>query len=150
MLVAAKEKVLMQWQVHLARRRPAKLALTLVAIFIAALLVQLITSNLLLSLLALLLLALAVGEYLFPIHYRLTENGAYARNLFTIRYLPWRDLRRCYRGQEGIKLSPLAYGGWREAFRGLQLRAEGEAQEPIIELIRQLRPETAEALEVKA
>jgi hypothetical protein len=107
--------------------------------------VQLATHNLLLSLLVLLLLALAVGEYLFPIHYRLTENGVYARNLFNLRYLPWRDLRRCYRGKQGIKLSPLAYGGWREAFRGIQLRVEGEAQEPIIDLIRQMRPETPEA-----
>jgi hypothetical protein len=145
MSVAAKEKVLMAWQVHLARRQPAKLSLILGAMFAAAFLVQLATHNLLLSLLALLLLTLAVGEYLFPIHYRLTENGVYARNFLNLRYLPWSALRRCYRGPEGIKLSPLAYGGWREAFRGIQLRVEGDAQEPIIELIRQMRPEAPEA-----
>lgn len=145
MSVAAKEIVLMEWQVHLARRQPAKLWPTLVAMIAAGLLVQLATRNPLLAILTLLLLAFAAGEFLFPIHYRLTESGVYVRNLLNIRYLPWSGLRRCYRGKQGIKLSPLPYGGWREAFRGIQLRVEGEAQEPIIELINQMRPEVPEA-----
>jgi hypothetical protein len=149
-MLAAKENLLLEWQVHLARRRPAKLLPALGAIFVAALLVQFTTHNPWLSLATLLLLVFAAAEYLFPIHYRLTEKGVSARNLLNYRYLPWEQLRRCYRGPEGIKLSPLPYGGWRESFRGIQLRVEGETRQKAEELINRLRPEPSRRREETA
>jgi hypothetical protein len=149
-MLAVKEKALLEWQVHLARRQPAKLLPTLGAIIAATLLMQIATHNPLLALATLLLLAFAAGEFLFPVHYRLTESGASARNLLNYRFLPWEQLRRCYRGPEGIKLSPLPYGGWREAFRGIQLRVEGAEQEKVAELINRLRPEQSRRREKKA
>jgi hypothetical protein len=75
-----------------------------------------------------LLILASASEFLFPIEYRLSARGAEARNLFGWRRIAWKDVRRVYRFSDEIKLSPLKYGGPREAFRGVILRCDGNQQ----------------------
>jgi len=142
---AEKEKTLMEWRVHLARRQPRKTIGAIAAVLAGSGLVFISSRNPLLAALCVLLLLAAAAEFLFPVCYRLTESGAYMRNFLSFRHLPWTQVRRCYRGQQGIKLSPLSRSGWREAFRGLYLWVEGEQQERAVEIIRALRPSATEA-----
>lgn len=134
------ERVLLEWRTHLALRQPRKALLTAAAILLGSLIVLISSRNPLLAGVCVLVLLAALAEFLFPLHYRLTEGGAQMRNFLSVRYLPWERVRRCYRGARGIKLSPLARPDWREAFRGLTLWVEGEQQEQAVAVIRALRP----------
>ena len=135
-----KEKILMAWSIWLIRRQPRRAMLAIAAVFFASLVVMLSSRNPLLAGVAVLLLLSAISEYLFPLHYRLTEQGIHMRNFLTFRYLPWKQVRYCYKGPQGIKLSPLPHSSWRDAFRGIHLWVEGEEQERVAEIIRAHRP----------
>ncbi|NIM04562.1 MAG: hypothetical protein GTO55_01415 [Armatimonadetes bacterium] len=139
------ERVLLEWQTHLALSQPKKTYAVITAVLAASFTVLVCFRDPLLAAVCMFLLVSAVAEFLFPIRYRLTETGAYVRNLFSSRYLPWERVSRCYRGPQGIKLSPLSHPGWREAFRGVHLRVEGEEQEKVVEIIRALRASVSEA-----
>ena len=129
-------QVLLEWRVHLAKNKPQQLIKPAIATVMGAVIVWQSTHNPLLALLMVVLLVLATAEFLFPVYYRLTEDGIYMRNFLTVRTLPWNKVRRCYRGARGIKLSPLAKADWREGFRGIYLWVEGAQQEQVVELIR--------------
>lgn len=139
----------MEWRVHLARTQPRKTAFTVGAILFCSVVVFLTSSNILLAGLAALLLAAALGEFLFPIHYRIDDKGVHMRNFLSFRFLPWEEVRGCYRGSAGIKLSPLQRKSWRESFRGVRLWADEETQEKAIEIIRALRPSQGISNETK-
>jgi len=140
-----KEEVLLEWRIHLALKQPKKACALIGAIFAAALLVLVSFRNPLLAALCLLLLLASTAEFLFPIHYRLTQSGAYMRNFLSLRYLPWERVRRCCRGPQGIKLSPLSVPSWREAFRGIHLWIQGDEQDRAVEVIRSLRAAAVKA-----
>lgn len=129
----------MEWRVHLARSQPRRTAYTIGAILLCCGIVFVASSNILLAGICGLLLAAALGEFLFPIHYRIDEKGVHMRNLLSFRFLPWSDVRRCYRGPSGIKLSPLRNRSWREAFRGIHIWLPADEQERVVDLIRALR-----------
>ncbi len=139
----SKEEVLLSWRTHLARRQPRRAGGVIALVLAAAGLVLISSRNPLLAVGCVLALSAAAGEFLFPIHYRLTARGAYMRNFLSLRFLPWTQVRRCHRGPRGIKLSPLAYPSRLEAFRGLHLWVEGARQEQAVEIIRALRPAQA-------
>jgi hypothetical protein len=81
--------------------------------------------SLLSALLAAGLLLAATSEFILPVTYRLTPQGAEARSFFTWRKIEWSEVKRVYSGRDEVKLSPLKHGGPREAFRGVLLRCEG-------------------------
>jgi hypothetical protein len=89
------------------------------------------------------LLLAAVGEFLFPIRYRLSPQGAEARNLVAWRRIAWADVKRIGLAEDAIKLSPLTHGGPREAFRGVLLRCEGN-REAVLAAIREFRDVAAD------
>ncbi len=71
--------------------------------------------------LSLCLLTASVSDFLFPIHYRLTEDGVSMRGLLTRRKMEWRAVRRVVRDGLGVKLSPLPRHSRLEAYRGIYL-----------------------------
>jgi hypothetical protein len=119
-----RERADLTWRVHLARRQPGRAAAAIAAALAAGAWAYVLFGSPLPALAAAGLLVASVGEFLFPIVYRLTPEGAEARNLFAWRKIAWREVRRVYTGEDAIKLSPLAHGGPREAFRGVLLRCE--------------------------
>jgi hypothetical protein len=71
----------------------------------------------------------AVGEFLFPIRYRLSPEGAEMRCGLQRRVIAWSAIRHAYRMSDGIHLSPLARPGRRDRFRGLFLHFAGNEPE---------------------
>jgi hypothetical protein len=67
------------------------------------------------------LLTASVSDFLFPIQYRLTEDGALMRGLLTRRKMAWHSVRRVVRDDLGVKLSPLPRHSRLEAYRGIYL-----------------------------
>jgi hypothetical protein len=120
------------WRVHLARRQPGRAVGAVAAALAAGAWAYLLFGSLLAALATTGLLVAAVGEFLFPIRYRIGPEGAEARNLFAWRRIAWRDVRRVYWGGETIKLSPLPHGGPREAFRGVLLRCEEISRDTVV------------------
>jgi hypothetical protein len=118
----------LEWRVHLARRQPARAVAAAGIALAAGIWAFALFHSFSLAIAAAGLLVAAVGEFLFPISYRLTPEAAEARNLVCWRRLAWADVRRIDLGDEGIKLSPLRCGGRGEAFRGVLLRCDANRE----------------------
>lgn len=118
----------LQWRVHLARQAPLRALVVGACILLAGSAALLLFHSLLSALFAAGLLLAATGEFLLPVTYRLSPQGAEARSLFTWRKIEWSDVKRVYSGRGEVKLSPLKHGGPREAFRGVILRCEGNQE----------------------
>jgi hypothetical protein len=132
----------MEWRVHLARRRPGRAVLVLALALAVGALALFLFRHVASALLAVGLLVAAVGEFLFPLAHRLTREGAEVRGPFYWRRIAWTEVKRVHVGEEEVKLSPLAHGGPREAFRGVVLRCEGNRDE-VLAAVRQLRDAAA-------
>jgi hypothetical protein len=140
---------LLAWRVHLLRREPHRLPGLLCVFFIAAVCVWLLFERPLPVLAALLLLIGATGEFLFPVTYRITEEGVYANTPTGRLALRWKETRRCLRHPFGVTLSPLPIPSRLDAFRGVTLRfaLEGEPgdRESVLAAIARCMPDATEA-----
>lgn len=117
------------WSLHLAGRHPRKAAAAVALILLASLVAGYAFASPLLGLLACLLLIASVSDYLFPLHFVLSENGAEARGLIHRRRIAWSQVRRVVRDDLGVKLTPLARPSRLEAYRGIYLWFEGNAEQ---------------------
>ena len=133
------EETILAWRVHLARREPRRAVVALLAVLFALTLIHLAWGAPLLVVAAGLAMLGAIGEHLFPIYYRVTNQGVYARNLWTVRRLTWPRVRRCYRDAHGLKLSPLRVPSRLEAFRGIYLWFE-ENEAEVRAAVERFRP----------
>ncbi|MGC8666847.1 MAG: hypothetical protein ACP5VE_01855 [Chthonomonadales bacterium] len=115
------ECVLLEWRVHLFRRDPRRALAIPAAAALAAFLGYGITGSWALSLLGVLLIAGAASEYLFPISYRLTTEGAYAAYGLTRLQMEWRRVRRVLDAEGRMKLSPFHHATPLENVRGIVL-----------------------------
>ena len=120
------EKIIAEWSVHRSRREPRKLVIfILFLIAINALLYsfyrEIYIDYPLFALLGNLILIGSISDFLFPVRYRLTAEGAEYRNFLTRKRISWQDVRNCYLTNEGIKLSPLEKNNRLENFRGFML-----------------------------
>jgi len=111
----------LQWTIHLARRRPARTAVALGFILAAAVCAGWAFRSPVLGLLAAFLLTAAIADYLFPVRYRLGEDGLEARGFLLRRRMTWSQVRRVTRDHLGVKLSPLPRPSRLEAYRGIYL-----------------------------
>ncbi|NLC57190.1 MAG: hypothetical protein GX774_10165 [Armatimonadetes bacterium] len=112
----------LQWRVHLARRRPAALVPLLLVLTAALVLAHAVFRHPLPVALTALVLLSAVAEYLLPVVYRLTPSGVTRRNGLSYTVLEWERVRRVQMDDDGVKLSPLGTASPLEAFRGVYLR----------------------------
>ncbi|HIE52410.1 MAG TPA: hypothetical protein EYP85_11675 [Armatimonadetes bacterium] len=118
---SSKPQVLLHWRVHRAAEEPGKAVLALGFIALAAGAAQVGFRQPWLTVAGTLLLLGAVADFLWPVTYLLTEEGAEMRSLVSHRVIRWPEVRRCYLDPEGIKLSPLAQPSRWEPFRGVYL-----------------------------
>jgi hypothetical protein len=128
----------LEWRVHLARRQPVRALAAAACILLAGLGALLLFQSLLSALLSAGLLFTATSEFLLPMTYRLTADAAEARGPLTWRRIRWGDVKRVYASPGEVKLSPLAHGGPREAFRGVLLRCD-ENQAAVVALAEEFR-----------
>lgn len=136
------EKEVLEWRVFPARRQPGR-AVAVVAVALAAgAWAYVLLGSLLLAAVAAGLLLASVGEFLFPVVYRLTPEQAEARNPFAWRRIAWAQVRRVALAEDAILLSPLAEPSRRDAFRGVLLRCAANRQE-VLTAVRRYRDAAA-------
>ncbi len=114
-----------EWTVHLARHQPFKATLTVVAVSLAPAFGWLWVHPLI-GLAAGAFLLGAVSEFLFPVRYRVTKEGAEAVGFLFRRSLSWRQVKRISLSPDGLRLSPYPSPTPLESFRGLTLRWTGD------------------------
>ena len=112
----------LEWRVHLARHQPAKAALVLLAAAVSAALCFFLFLSWPFALFTVVALVAATSEFLCPIRYRLDAEAAEMRNLHNWRRITWREVKKAYLLEDGIKLSPLETQTRIEPFRGVFLR----------------------------
>jgi len=140
--VTTGQEIVLTWTVHLLRRRPERrtpLALCLAGTLVLGLL---LFHNLALALLPAAALMLSLADFLFPVRYTLTHQGAQARSVVSHLEMAWGDVRHAYLADDGVKLSPLRRRGSRwEALRGIFLRFDEGNAEVVMEAVKRLREE---------
>lgn len=104
------------------RRNPHRLTRLLFVLTVAIACVWMLFNSLLPVLVALLLLVGSATDYLFPISYRLTEEGVFAEGLTSRLALRWKEARRCLPDRGSVTLTPLETPSRLDEFRGVMLR----------------------------
>lgn len=131
------DSIILRWTIHLAREHPRKLL-----ILIALLSVSMAAGYWVIGALGPIAVVLAMGgalaEFLFPVTYELTEQGAVCKTLVKFSEIKWKNVKSCYLDDLGIKLSPLKHQSRLEAFRGVYLRF-GNNRNEVIEAVKSMR-----------
>lgn len=128
----------MVWSVHLLHQEPKRLLLILPIVLVSLLAGYNIFHSLLSMAVILLLFVASLADFVFPVRYELTTEGAAARTAFSRTFIEWRRVRKYYVDDRGIKLSPLARQGRLEAYRGVYLRF-GSNRDEVTAAVRRMR-----------
>lgn len=126
------------WKVHLIRENPAKVLLIAPVVVMSLLVCYIFTHSPIFMAVTLALLASSLADFLFPIRYEMSEQGASSRTLLGRTFVEWDRVKKYYLDDHGIKLSTLPRPGRLEAYRGLYLRFGGN-QDEVIEAVRRMR-----------
>ena len=139
----SKPATVLEWRVHLARRRPRRAAVVALAVLATAVICQLAFDRPLFAIVAGLLVAFSTADFILPIHYRITEAGVQMRAGLSLRRMAWSQVRACYRDAWGVKLSPLPRPSRLEAFRGIYLWFGDDNADSVMHAIESYRPAQA-------
>ncbi len=131
------------FSLHLARRHPRRAAAAIALILAASLAAGYGLRSALLGLIAGLLLVASISDFLFPLHFQLTEKGVAARGRLHHRYLAWDLVRRVSRDKLGVKLSPLPRPSRLDAYRGIYVWFEDNSEEVMAYIAHHVGPEAA-------
>lgn len=134
----APDDALLVWRVHRLRDYPRRLPLIVFGYGVAVLLWRLSLPNPFLLMAILFVLTAALGDFWFPVTYRLTTQGAHADGLFSRLHLAWPDVKRATHGPDGIFLSPLPRPSRLDAFRGIRLPYGDNAKETLRATVKDL------------
>lgn len=118
---------LMEWTVHLARKQPLKATAT-IAVIASVLAVGWVWVHPFIAFLMALFLLNAVGEFLFPVHYKVTEEGVKLSSFLHDRELRWEQIRRMSIFPDSLFLSPYPKPSRLDNLRGIWLRWDGEKE----------------------
>jgi len=135
---SAHAEPILVWRVHLVREHPAKVLLIAPVLFASLLICYVFTHSPIFMAVTLLLLMSSLADFLFPVRYEITEQGASSKTLLARTSVTWDRVRKYYLDDHGIKLSTLPRPGRLEAYRGLYLRF-GDNQEEVMEVVRRMR-----------
>ena len=113
----------MIWTVHLATHAGRRKAGFVVAVILCAMAAAHLALGGVIPAVAMgLVLVAAVGDFLFPVTYKITSEAASSRSLFSHQIIKWKDVKACYLSEDGVKVSPLSKRTRFEAYRGVFLR----------------------------
>jgi hypothetical protein len=130
--------VVLTWQVHLAKEQPKKLAVVIPATFVAAVCAFAWIQHPVFVIAMLLLVVGSLADFLFPVTYTITTTRVTVSTRAGKRIIAWKDVRKCYLDDFGVKLSPLRIQSRLEAYRGVYLRF-GDKRKEVIEAVERLR-----------
>lgn len=120
------------WTAHPARRRPRDLALVAAVLFLTTGAVLVSFESLFMTALAAVIVVLSIASFLFPTHYRLSEEGIEERRLGMRRARRWVDLRRLEIGRGAALVSPFARKSWLDRSRGFLLLFDGADRQAVV------------------
>ncbi|MCS7264840.1 MAG: hypothetical protein NZ805_08415 [Armatimonadetes bacterium] len=123
----AQPSILLEWIVHLARKRPAKAAMTIAIIAFVLAFGWIWVHPFVAFLMALFLLNI-VGEFLFPVRYKVTKEGVEVSSFLHKRKIRWEQIRRLEVFNDSLFLSPYPKPSRLDNLRGLWLRWDGEPE----------------------
>ncbi|HEU5057257.1 MAG TPA: hypothetical protein VFU21_12060 [Kofleriaceae bacterium] len=124
------------WTAHPARRRPRDLALVAAVLFLTAGAVLVSFESVFMTGLAAAIVLLSIASFLFPTHYRLTDEGIEERRLGMRRARRWADLRRLEIGPGAALVSPFAKKSWLDRSRGFLLLFDGADRQAVVAELR--------------
>ena len=128
----------MCWKIHLAKEHPKK-TLVCIAIILFASIVGYVLANILMCLAVFVVMLFSSAEFLFPVSFEINEKGASSRVFLKKTEVLWKNVKRCYIDDYGIKLSTLGFRTRLEAFRGVYLRFNDNSEE-VSALVRKYVP----------
>ncbi len=132
------DKPILAWTVHLVRQSPQKLA-WIVPLFLVSFFCGLNLMGPLGGVVVVVAMVTTLADFLFPVYYQLTPERASCKRRFGVTEICWKNVKRYYLDDFGIKLSPLAKLTRLEAYRGVYLRFDNDNKEKIIETVKSLR-----------
>jgi hypothetical protein len=130
-------EIILKWKVHLARQHPTKLAGVLMVVAMTGLCACLWYGSIIPAAIMAFALSGALTDFLLPITYTFTSEKAFATTPLSIRVIAWKDVKRVYMDDDGIKLSPLDRRTRLEAYRGVYVRF-GDRRDEVLEAARRL------------
>lgn len=131
------EEIILRWKVHLAARQPAKLAVVLGTVAVTGVSACLWYGSVLPGAVMAFILVGALSDFLLPVTYTFTSKKASGTTPLGLRVISWKDVKRVYIDDDGIKLSPLDRQTRLESYRGVYVRF-GDRREEILEAARRL------------
>ena len=130
----------LSWTVHLVQRQPGKLCVIIPLVFVAGCCAYSLMN--IIGVVAVgFVLAASLSDFLLPVHYELTRDGAVCKKATGMSVIKWKQVRRCYLDEFGVKLSPLHKKTRLEPYRGVYLRFNDNKDE-VIEAVKLLRGNT--------
>jgi hypothetical protein len=129
--------VLLQWTAHPARSRPRDLILVggVVCLTAGAVLASLESGFL--AVLAAAVLLIAIGPFLLPTRYTVTDERIEAVRAFTRRARRFSELRRVEVGRHFALVTPFARATWMDRYRGMMVLLDGCDRERVVALLRE-------------
>jgi hypothetical protein len=135
---AASDAPVLTWSVHLLKEQPGRMLLIAPTMLASLAIAYAIFRSPLFLLAVLFLYCSALAEYLFPVRYEINESDASVRTIVGRTFVEWNRVKKCYLDDRGIKLSTLDTPGRLEAYRGVYLRFNGNADE-VTSAVRRIR-----------
>jgi len=111
----------------MARKRPLRAAVT-IALIALVLAIGWVWVHPFVAFLMGLFLLNAVGEFLFPIRYKITNEGVEVSSFLHDRKLRWEQIRRLVAFHDSVFLSPFPKPNRLDSLRGVWLRWDGEPE----------------------
>lgn len=142
-----KEEPILTWSVHLAQESSKRMVIALLSIISTAIAGYAIMgrfgyiAGMLGGAVGAFAIFSSLSDYLFPLRYEITRDHATCKRLMGITQIEWKNVKRCYLDDLGVKLSPLVRNSKLEAYRGVFLRFGPDNKEQIIETVKSLRPQ---------
>lgn len=141
--MAVTQEPALSWRVHLARRQPLRAGACVAAALLAGVAAGLIWQSGSIGLLAGLLVLSSVADFLCPLRYRIDAAGVSRTHLLGLQRIEWSQVRRCYADDQGFKVSPLDRPSRLEAYRGIYLWPDDNAEQVAAALRHYLHREAA-------
>ena len=120
---------------RLSDRAPQKRIVAIVCILAAIPIGILITGQPIPGILGSLMVFGATAEFLLPVTFSVSENGASRKCGLSVSSITWQDVKRVILDEGGIKLSPLENSTRMAPFRGVYLRFQNN-QEELLNIIK--------------
>jgi hypothetical protein len=136
----ASEATVLEWRVHLFRsERPYRSVIAVSAVVTALAGGWVFIQDPFVLTAYFIILFFALGEFFFPVKYRITNKGVYKFAWIGPRFMDWKRIKRAYKNEFGVKLSIFSEPSPFESFRGLFIRF-GENRDEVVSTVRRLVP----------